>query len=260
MQTISDPFAGYARFYDLDYAGVDDDLFMIRQFAARCGSPILELACGTGRVLLPLAHEGYEVVGVDVSPAMLAVAQKKVAREGLEGRVALVEQDMRELNLDRHFALAFVALNSFCHLLDIDEQLAVLGGVHRHLEPGGLLILDLFNPDLARLLEMGGQVILDKTMAEPESGQRVMKLSSQRVDLAEQIIHVTLLVDEVDGEGVVQRTIFPFDMRYLFRFELELLLRHAGFELEAVYGSYDLDEFQAESERMIAVARRPERT
>jgi SAM-dependent methyltransferase len=258
MQTMIDLFASYARFYDLDYAGVDDDLFMIRQFAARCGSPILELACGTGRVLLPLAREGYEVVGVDISPAMLAAAREKVAREGLEERVALVEQDMRSLDLDRRFALAFVALNSFCHLTDLDDQLAVLGGVRRHLAPGGLLILDLFNPDLARLLAMEGQIVLDKVMAEPQSGRRIMKLSSQRADLAEQIIHVTLLVDKVDDGGAVQRTSVAFDMRYLFRFELELLLRHAGFELEAVYGSYDLDEFQAESERLIAVARRPE--
>ncbi|MEJ2209176.1 MAG: class I SAM-dependent methyltransferase [Anaerolineae bacterium] len=255
-----DPFAGYARFYDLDYAGVDDDVFMIRQFAARCGPPILELACGTGRVLLPLAREGYHVVGVDVSPAMLAAAQKKVAREGLEERVTLVEQDMRDLDLDRRFALALVALNSFCHLLDTDAQLATLDGVRRHLEPGGLLIVDLFNPDLARLLAMEGQVVLDKVMTEPDSGRRIMKLSSQSADLAQQIIHVTLLVDEVDGSGDVQRTIFPFDMRYLFRFELELLLRHAGFELEALYGSYELDEFQADSERLIAVARRPEGT
>jgi len=259
MQTMIDPFVGYARFYDLDYAGVDDDLFMFGQFAARCGSPILELACGTGRALLPLAREGYHVVGIDVSPAMLARARQKVAREGLEERVTLLEQDMRDLDLDRRFALAFVATNSFCHLLSTDDQLAVLARVHRHLEPGGLLIIDLFNPDLGRLLDAGGQITLDKVMTESETGCRVMKLYSRRMDLTEQIIHVTLIIDEVDDDGAVQRTLFPFDMRYFFRFELELLLRHAGFELEAVYGSYDLDKFHSESEQMIAVARRPEK-
>jgi SAM-dependent methyltransferase len=258
METITDPFAAYADFYDRDYAGVDDDLFMIRQFAARCGSPILELACGTGRVLQPLARDGYRLVGVDVSPAMLEIAQRRVTREGLEERVTLLEQDMRALNLDRSFALAIIALNSFCHLLSTDDQLAALAGVHQHLAPGGLLLLDLVNPDRGHLLDSRNQITLDKTWALPKSGRRVMKMYSHSVDLAEQIIHVTLLLDEIDGQGRVQRTVFPYDMRYLFRYELELLLRHAGFQVEAIYGSYDLDEFHAESERMIAVAQRPE--
>lgn len=256
MQTKTDPFGSYARFYDLDYAGVDDDLFMIRQFAARCGSPILELACGTGRALLPLAREGYDIVGIDASPAMLALARDNVAREGLEERVTLLEQDMRALDLDQRFALAFVAVNSFSHLLSLDDQLAALTRIHQHLQPGGLLLLDLFNPDLGRLLDSRGQVVLDKVMTEPGTGRRVMKLRSQEVDLALQIIRVTFLVDEVDEQGQVQRTLFPFAMRYLFRYELELLLRHAGFQVEAIYGSYDLDEFHADSEKMIAVARR----
>lgn len=255
---MSDPFAAYARFYDLDHAGVDDDLFMLRQFAARCGSPILELACGTGRALLPLARDGYHLVGVDASPAMLAVVRHRIAQEGLSERVTLLEQDMRALDLGQRFALAFAASNSFCHLLSIDDQLAALACAHRHLEPGGLLLLDLFNPDLGQLLASPGEVTLEKVLTEPDTGHRLIKLRSQSVDLTRQVIHVTLLLDQVDGQGQVQRTLFPFAMRYLFRHELELLLRHASFEVEAIYGSYDLDQFHAESERMIAVARRRE--
>jgi SAM-dependent methyltransferase len=258
METIADPFAAFTGYYDLDYAGVDDDLFMIRQFATRCGSPILELACGTGRALLPLARDGYHVVGVDVSPAMLEVARQRIAGEGLEDRVTLLEQDMRALALDRRFALAFAALNSFCHLLNTNDQLAALAGVHQHLKPGGLLLLDLFNPDVGQLLDSRDQITLEKTWAEPGTGRRVIKMRSQSVDPAEQLIHVTLLLDEMDEQGQVRRTVFPYAIRYLFRYELELLLRLAGFEVEAIYGSYDLDEFRAGSERIIAVARRPE--
>lgn len=258
METMTDPFVTYAGFYDFDYAGVDDDLFMIRRFATRCGSPILEPACGTGRALLPLARDGHRLVGVDTSPAMLEVARGRLDQEGLGDQVNLLEQDMRALQLDRSFALAFVALNGFCHLLSIDDQMAALTGVYQHLEPGGLLLLDLLNPDLGQLLDSRDQLALDKIWTEPDTGHRVMKLRSQKVDLVAQIIHVTLLLDKMDGQGQVQRTVFPFAMRYLFRQELELLLRHAGFEVEAIYGSYDLDEFRPESERLIAVARRPE--
>jgi SAM-dependent methyltransferase len=249
----------YARFYDLDFGDIDADLLMIEQFAARCGSPILELACGTGRLLLPLARQGYDVTGVDVSPAMLEVARRKVFAKGREmaSRITLVQQDMRELALDRDFNLVFIAVNSFMHLLTLDDQLAALAHIRQHLNPGGLFLLDLFNPDLERLLDFQGQVALDKVMTDPDTGQRLMRFRTETVDLGRQIIRVTFIVDELDGEGHVQRTLFPFSVRYLFRGELELLLRHAGFEVEAIYGSYDLDEFTGESEKMIAVARRP---
>ncbi len=250
-------FDVYARFYDLDYGDLEADLFMIEQFAARCGSPILELACGTGRVLLPLARQGYQVTGVDISAAMLAVARRKVQAEGLADRVTLVQGDMRELDLDGRFNLAIVAVNSFMHLLTTDDQLAALARIRQHLNPGGLLLLDLFHPDLNRLLDFRGQVALEKVMTDPETGHRLMRFHTQTVDLGRQTIDVAFIVDEVDGEGGVRRTLFPFSIRYLFRYELELLLRHAGFEVEAVYGSYDLDEFGSDSEKMIAVAQRP---
>jgi SAM-dependent methyltransferase len=247
----------YAPFYDMDLGDLDADLFMIEQFAARCGSPILELACGTGRVLLPLAHQGYDVTGVDVSPAMLEVARHKVVAGGLGGHVTLEQQDMRDFALDRRFNLVFVAVNSFMHLLTLDDQLAALARIRQHLNPGGLFLLDLFNPDLERLLGFQGQVALDKVMTNPATGRRLMRFSTQTVDLGRQIIRVAFIVDEVDAEGHVERTLFPFSVRYLFRGELEILLRHAGFEIEAIYGSYDLDQFSGDSPKMIAVARQP---
>ena len=254
---MDDPFSVYAPFYDLDYAGEVDDLRLVSQFAARCGSPILELACGTGRVLLSLAQEGFRLTGVDNSATMLDRARQKIAAADLEGQVTLVAQDMRDLHLAERFNLAFVVSNSFLALLTPDDQAAALQGIHRHLNPGGLLLLDLFNPDLARLLEADGSLALEKVMVAPETGHRLLKLRAQTVDLGRQLIEVTVLIDEVDAQGRVRRTIFPFSLRYLFRPELELLLRQTGFALEAIYGSYDLGEFSGDSERLIAVARRP---
>lgn len=252
-----DQFDLYARFYDLDLGGFDADLLMVQEFAARCGSPVLELACGTGRVLLPLARQGYQVTGVDISSAMLELARHKVADEGLADRITLVEGDMREFALDGRFNLAFVTVNSFMHLLTTDDQLAALACIRQHLNPGGLLLVDLFNPDLALLLEARGQVLMDKTVTDPETGHRLVRFHTRTVDLGQQTQYVTYIVDELDGDAQVRRTLFPFSMRYLFRYELELLLRHAGYRVEAVYGSYDLDEFSGDSERMIAVARNP---
>jgi len=254
---MTDPYGAYARFYDLDLQGMDEDLPFLEGMAARCGSPILELACGTGRALLPLARRGFQVTGVDVSPAMLAIARSRLQAAGLDGRVRLLQQDMRALELEGRFNLAFALVNSFSHMLTLDDQLAALAAVRRHLEPGGILILDLFNPDMGRLLDFRGHLVLDKQMADPLTGHTITKYRSEQVDLGQQIIDVTYVMDELDGEGVLRRTIFPFALRYFYRFELELLLRYAGFELEAIYGSYDLEEFGGESPKMIAVARQP---
>jgi ubiquinone/menaquinone biosynthesis C-methylase UbiE len=252
-----DDFDIYARFYDPDVGELDADLQMYQQFAARCNSPLLELGCGTGRVLIPLARQGYRITGIDASAAMLEKAQDKVTAEALQDRVTLVEQEMSELELEERFNLTFAALNSFAHLHTTDEQLAALARIRRHLNPGGLLVLDMFNPDLARLLDARGQVALAKVMSGPSAGRRTMRFYSDEVDLGQQLIHTTYIVDEIDAKGQVKRTLFPFSLRYVFRYELELLLRHAGFEVEAIYGSYDLDRFSGDSEKLIAVARRP---
>lgn len=252
-----DPFDVYARFYDLDYAEFDADLHLIEQFALRCGSPVLELGCGTGRLLIPLASNGYQVTGVDVSAAMLAVARHKVLASDLNSRVTLLRQDMRELDVGGRFNLAFAAINSFLHMMTAEDQIAALLRIRQHLNPGGVLLLDLFHPDPGRLLDSRGQVVLDKVLIDPDTGNRLMKFRTQIVDLDLQTLHTTLILDQVDAEGRVERTLFPFSLRYLARGELELLLHHAGFEIEAIYGSYDLDEFTGESDKMIAVARLP---
>ncbi len=253
-----DRFSGYAELYDLDYADRDEDLLMIEQFATRCGSPVLELGCGTGRVLVPLARRGFQVTGVDASQAMLERARQRAATEQVADSVTLVHQDMRGLDLDQRFNLAFAAANTFMDLPTADEQLAVLTYIRRHLNPGGLLLLDLFHPDLGELTERSGQVIHDWTRPHPDTGEPVTKFYSQVTDVAHQLIHFTFFVDALDVAGVVRRTIFSFSLRYLLRSELELMLRRAGYELEAVYGSYDLDGFAADSEKLIAVARRPD--
>jgi SAM-dependent methyltransferase len=250
-----DPFDLYARFYDLDYAGYDDDLQLIQQTAARCGSPILELGCGTGRLLLPLAAEGFSVTGVDASGAMLEVARQKASAQGVDGRVTVIKQNMRELDLELRYRLAFAAINSFMHMMTTDDQLAALQGIRQHLTSDGVLLLDLFNPHPDRLLDCRGQVVLDKILTDPDTGLHWMKFITQTVDLAQQAVHTNLMLDQVSEEGRVQRTVFAYSLRYIHRVELELLLHRAGFYLEAIYGSYELDEFTGESDKMIAVAR-----
>jgi SAM-dependent methyltransferase len=244
-----------AHYYDLFFADFTEDTPLYLGFAERCGSPLLELACGTGRVLLPLARAGYEITGLDVSPVMLEVAKAKVEAEQLSDRVRLVQSDMRDFSLDCRYNLVYVPLNSFMHLVTPEDHLTALLCIRQHLAPDGLLVIDMYNPDYEILLAGDGRVTLERTMNDPHTGVTVQLFNSRRVDTARQTQEVTFIIDEIGPDGTVRRVLFPFTTRYFFHPEKALLLEKAGFVVEQVYGSYDLEPFGPDSEKMIFVAR-----
>ena len=252
-------FDRFTRYYDLDHGDFREDIDLYRNFARRSGAPILEIGCGTGRVLIPLAEAGYDVTGIDVSPTMLASAAEKVAKCAVAPRVQLVPADARDFCLPGRFAFAFIAMNTFMLFVSLSEQLQVLERVAAHLRPGALLVLDLFNPDLSHLADARGVLVHDYTKRDPASGHTVSKCHASQVDVASQRLEMTFIYDELAEDGAVRRTVAPFTMHYFWRRELELLLDKAGYQLEQIYGSYELDEYTPESERMIAVAARCKR-
>ena len=248
-------FDAFARYYDADYGMIDDDVPFYRELARRAGGPVLEVMCGSGRLLLPLARAGLRLAGLDVSGAMLKLARERLDAAGLSERVELLETDIRERAPRGPFGLAIVAINSFMHLASPADQLAALAQIHAALRPGALLAIDLFNPDPRTLAEQRGALMLDKSFRLAD-GTRVQKFVAQHADMAAQLSHVTFIYDEIDAEGRVCRGTLPFTMRWIYRYELEHLLARAGFALDAVYGSYDLDDYSAESELLLAVARK----
>lgn len=248
-------FDAFARYYDADYGLFDEDIPFYSALARRCTGPIIELMCGSGRLLVPLAQAGHRVTGVDISAAFLAQAREKIARIGASARVEFVQSDICVAVPAGPFGLAIVALNSFMHLTSIQQQLAALQHIFAALRPGALLVLDLFNPDLRALVGQTGEVILDKTFALP-NGTEVQKFVVQRTDMAAQINEVIFIYDEIDAEGYLRRASLPFAMRWFYRYELEHLLVRSGFAIEAIYGSYELESYANESDLMLVVARR----
>ena len=246
------PFDVLAPLYDWEHASFDDDVAMYAGFAKRTGGPVLELACGTGRLLRPLLEEGLEVVGVDSSAEMLALAREALGRARPGSRATLHQADMRSLALGRRFPLALVALDSFGLLHRRGDQQAALDRVHEHLAPNGLLVLDVANGNL-RGGEARDDLLLQYAGTDPSSGRPLSKWTARSTDLAEQVDRFTYFYDTVREDGAVVRRTAELALRYFGRFELELLLERAGFAVEALYGSYDLTPFQAESERLIAV-------
>lgn len=251
-----DSYDLFARLYDLEHKDFTEDIELYRNYAVRCGGPVLELGCGTGRVSLVLAQAGLDVVGVDNSPAMLALARARAAETGLAGQVELQLADVRALELERQFALAIYPLNGFLHLLAVADQLAALRNVSRALLPGGLLILDVPNPHAVFSPNTDGLLAQRSHFRSPE-GYRISSFAVAHTDPVEQIQHLTLLYDQVKEGGALHRTVVETDLRFVYRYEMEHLLQQAGLEVDGAYGSYDLDPYQADSAIMLFVGHKP---
>jgi SAM-dependent methyltransferase len=251
----SNPFDALARYYDWEHADYDVDVPLYLDFARRTGGPILEVACGSGRLLAPLLELGHHVTGIDSSGPMLERARRALGSAGLLGRATLQQADARRFSLGKQFQLAVYGLDSFGLLQTIDDQVAALQQIREHLVPGGLLILDLSNGN-GRGAEPTDEIVLQYDGADPESGQPLSKWTARSTDHGEQVDHYTYFYDEVGSDALVRRSVVRLDLRYFGRFELELLLQQAGLVPEAFYGSYDLAPFAAGSERLIAVAAR----
>ena len=218
--------------------------------------PVLELACGSGRLLEPLAAAGHSVVGVDVSPHMLALARRRLAGLGgrVESRCRLVQGDLRSFELEETFALAIVAVRSFSYLLDRKDQQAALHRIFDRLWPNGILVLDLLNPSLEWLARRPG--VLHQDLLEHLPDRTVMRTEATvSTDLARQVRVIRSIYDVVDRRGIVTRRIVEWPFRYFYRFEAELLMESAGFTVQDVFGGYDQEAFAPYSPTMLLLGR-----
>lgn len=245
--SYQDPFVADLYDYVIPYRYRRDVDFFV-EMARNAGGPVLEVGCGTGRVLLPTARAGIEVTGLDSSPLMLSACRNRVSSEpeSVQANVtALVEGDMRAFELGREFSLVTIPFRPFQHLLTVEDQLSCLISIHRHLIPGGRLILDIFNPSLPHLTD---ERYLSEHAEEEEfttaDGRRVVR--SARIVSRDHFAQVTdneLIYNVTHPDGRTERLVHRFSMRYVFRFEAEHLLARCGFSIEQVYGDYDKSPF-----------------
>jgi SAM-dependent methyltransferase len=249
-----DSYDDMVRFYEMEHETFLEDLALYQGFAARCGGPLLELGCGTGRLFIPLAQVGFEVTGVDCSAPMLACARRKmtVVPTSVVSKITLIQGDMRSACVRAHFPMVFIPLNTFVHLLTRQDQQRALAVVAHHLSPEGRLIIDLANPAL--LLDLPQPLTLRRRWEDEESGETIIKFTSAHFDPASQLEELILMYDVIDADGKLTRSVYPFTLRYTYRHEMELLLELAGLRTEACYGSYELAPYGTQSERMIFVA------
>ncbi len=219
------------------------DVKMFVKAALKSGGPVLEVGCGTGRVLLPTARAGIPITGLDLSEYMLDVcrdALKKESRE-VQERVDLIQGDMRDFDLGRKFALVTTPFRPFQHLITTEDQIRCLENIHRHLEPDGTFILDIFNPSLKHLSadDLGQEMDSGPEFTTPD-GIKVRRRDKVAArDLFNQVLDVELIYYLRHPNGRKERIVYAFPMRYLFRYEAEHLLARCGFEVLDIFADYD---------------------
>ncbi len=255
--------AGYsellAEFYDAIpvYAERRDGAFYL-DLARRAGGPVLELGCGTGRILIPVARAGCCVTGLEISENMLARCRAKLAREPGEvrDRVRLVCTTMTEFSLDEQFSLVTAPFRGFQHLLSIAEQLSCLRCVHRHLAPGGTFVLDVFHTIPAATFDSKWMEEKEDTPETPlPDGRRFRRtVRIAAFHRARQMNEVEFVFYLTHPNGRKERIVERFALRYFFRYELEHLLARCGFRVKALYGNFDRSAFTDESPEMIFAA------
>jgi SAM-dependent methyltransferase len=253
--------AAAAEYFDRLWSDVvrghaDADFYL--EAAKSAGGATLELGCGTGRILLPLAQAGHRVCGLELSPHMLDRCRTKLAElpREVQGRVRLVEGNMVEFELGEQFQLITFPFRSFQHLQSTSEQLACLACAHRHLGPGGRLILDLFQTDPRRMHdpEFFNERAIPGETTLPD-GRRV-RLAERAVALhrAIQSNDVELISYVTHSDGRAERIVNAFRVRYFFRYEVEHLLARAGFCVVEIFGSFDRTPLRDDSPEMIFIA------
>lgn len=268
---VEDPFADFAEIYELTHGDKDDDLSLYLGLASEVGSPVLEIGSGTGRVSLALASAGYSVFGIDLSANMLKIAQEKISRQPQEvqERITLEQQDMCKLSIPgRLFPLALMPYGEFAHVLERDRQESALNAVNRHLSDNGFLVIGMSNWDAheERISYKGnglGQwghsmtVKYEGVFYDSDKQRMITRYIARGYDPSVQIAIHVYIHEIADQEGhLLGKKTNVLPIRYIFRYEMEMLLEKAGFAVENIYGYYDRSEFRYDSRRMIFVARK----
>jgi len=254
-----DEIAGIAEFYDatLVYQERKDVEFYAAEARAANGS-VLELGCGTGRVLLPTAQAGVEITGLDASANMLARCQAKLEAEpeSVRARVALVSGDLADFDLGRRFALVTIPFRPFQHLLTVEDQLGCLHSVRRHLAPRGRLIFDMFHVEPSSVFDPSWTQEKEDAPAARLADGRIVRRTVRIAAFhrAAQINEVEFCWYVTHTNGRREQIRWRVGLRYYYRFEVEHLLARAGFQVSALYGDVHRSPYGDLSPDMIFVA------
>jgi len=254
-------YKAIAEYYDFEYEHLaflhQDVPFFVRQLPKK-PQDVLEIAAGTGRAAIPIAQAGHRVIGVDYAADMLAVASRKRDAVGLsERQCQFVHQNAVKLNLRRKFDWACIFFNTFLGFVTLNEQDALLRGVHRHLHPRGRLWIDIFNPNMALLSPQEAHGLDPIAFYVPSLDRTVMRTTDVfRQDPTLQIQRITFRYRWFDANAHEQIELVRFELTFMHVRELQILIERNGFIIEQLYGDYSGGKLTPRSDRIIAQCRR----
>ena len=251
---VMDLYEKMSKYYDIWYEDQTEDVEFYRQMASRCGGPILECMCGTGRILIPLAKEGYEIAGFDISEAMLdkLTAKMEPLDDDIQEKIRIGHADICNFNCNRKYRLIIVPFNSFLHLLQTEEQEAALRNVVENLQDDGQFVMSVFNPRLDRpenLMRHRGTKVT-------KHGEVISKFEAQSFDNSKQRTTVHYFMDISRQDRELRRVTTTFTLRYMFEREVVDLMERCGLRIEETYGDYQFGPLRKTSEIMVFVARK----
>ncbi len=235
-----------ASIYDGMNTNLDDLQFYKRWLPKNEDARILELCCGTGRLTLPIARDGYDITGVDYTASMLEQAKAKASEEGLE--VELIEADIRTLDLPKKYDLIFIPFNSIHHLYKNEDVFKAFTVVKSHLKKGGLLLLDCFNPNIQFIVE-GEKEQKEIAQYKTKDGREVLIKQTMRYENRTQINRIEWHYF-INGEF---DSVQNLDMRLFFPQELDSYLEWNGFKIIHKFGGFEEEVFNDKSEKQIFV-------
>jgi SAM-dependent methyltransferase len=248
-----------ARYYDLDFLDVAYDAELYQQLAHAAGGPVLELGVGSGRLAVPLALAGHEVLGIDHDAAMLARAE--AAWEDARGvaeaeRFTTARGDFTSYRSERRFGLALIAVNTFLLAADDAERLAILETLRMHLRPGGVAAVEIGTPDAAELARYDRRRQHEWLRTDPETGEEVSKAISAHYDAADETLELTQIYEWTPPYGGALGRLTQVDLLHLLSAEqLGELAHQCGFGEVHLWGDHLSTPYDAGSHRVILEAR-----
>ena len=215
--------------YDLLFEGYTEDRDFYLGLARAARGPVLDLACGSGRLLIPALAAGVDIDGLELEAEMMGELTRKARARELEPRIH--PGDMRNLALPRRYALIYCAFNTLVHNLTPEDWIATLRGCREHLAPGGTLAFDVQTMTPAALCDPDGVPVQEFDVRYPEAGLTLRVIDSRRKDPVAQLQRSRIEVQELDAEGAVTtKHRFETTIRWVQKNELTLMLAMAGFE------------------------------
>ena len=238
------------RIYDAMNRAMTADSNFYLQEARQAPGPVLELACGTGRLTIPIAQSGVEVVGLDMSPSMLEHARIKAHAANV--KIDWVEADCRQFELGRKFALIFLPFNSMQHLHDPASLESLFRCVRGHLEDHGRFIFDVFNPSIAILNRDPSDRRLEREFEDPDGKGTIRLEQTMHYDDASQVNRIQWYFSSATQKDF---RVEQLPMRCFFPQELDLLARWGGFVIQQKFGNFERKPFTSGDMKQVMVCR-----